>query len=73
MAENDNTQGDLSLQDHGSVVLVQMNTDAGLTWVKENLETEGWQWLGVFVAIEPRAAEQIVQAAEAAGITVEGR
>jgi hypothetical protein len=46
-------------------------TDAGKEWLKENCRTEGWQWLGECLAIEPRYARDIVEGMQGDGLVVQ--
>jgi hypothetical protein len=62
---------DVLIENHGSVFLFRGRTDAGLTWLKENVESESWQWFGYnALAVEPRYAGALVCTIEHAGLAV---
>ncbi len=54
---------------HGSTVQFMANNDEGLDWLKRNLETESWQWMGRrTVCVDPRYAEAIAEGLADAGL-----
>jgi hypothetical protein len=53
-----------------SMVLFTPESDAAREWLEENLETEGWQWLGDSLALDGRCAPPIVDGMLAAGLEV---
>lgn len=40
------TNFDVIVSNHGSVVGFTLLTETARIWVDDNVETEGWQWLG---------------------------
>jgi hypothetical protein len=66
------TPADLRFENHGSIVLLRDLTEAGTSWIEENVADS----LGTFggaVVIEPRYVGDIIRGAEADGLSVEGR
>lgn len=61
---------DFVLENHGSVILIAPKTAAGQTWLNDNIAADPWQMMGGKIAAEPRLCENIVEGAEADGLTV---
>ena len=61
---------DVRIRDEGSVVAFTLETEAAKTWVKENLETEPWQWLGESLVIDHRMSGPIIDGMMSAGLEV---
>lgn len=62
---------DVSIENHGSIVLFVLLADAALAWVVEHVSTEPWQWLGSNrLAVEPRYVGALAAALQAEGFTV---
>ena len=62
---------DILIQDHGSVVLLVPETDAGRAWVEENIGREnGFQPFWPTVLAEPRYVTEIVLGARRDGLRV---
>jgi hypothetical protein len=55
-----------------SVVLVEPVTEEAKAFVSENVEVEGWAWMGRSFAVDPRYLDGLVALAEDAGLTVGG-
>jgi hypothetical protein len=53
-----------------SVVMFQPVTEEAKQWVDDNLELEGWQWLGPAFAVDHRMVEHLIDGMEADGLTV---
>ena len=51
----------VSIENHGSVVLLRPLSDEARLWIDENVQTEGWQWFGDAFAVEPRYVEPLVR------------
>lgn len=51
---------DVSIHYHGSVVMVEPVTSAAKEWVDENVQLEGWQWMGNTFAVDPHMLENLV-------------
>lgn len=47
---------DFRLEHQGTVVLVCPQTRRAQAWLNENVEAEGWQWLGRNLAVDPGSA-----------------
>lgn len=52
---------DVEFAEHGTVNTLTPLTAAAREWIDENLDVEGWQWLGGSVGIEPRMCPNIIQ------------
>ncbi len=55
-----------------SMVLITPVSYVGRQWIDENLQVEGWQWLGRSLAVDKRYAEPIVDGMIGDGLDVEG-
>ena len=65
-------EADLRFEDHGSVVLVLADSDAGLEWLTHKVATASWQWLGPkAIGIDRRFASDLVSVAVDDGLHVE--
>ena len=64
-------EADVIVSNEGSVFLLNPVTDAGKEWIKENCQTEGWQWLGQCLAIGPLYALDIVEGMQGDGLVVQ--
>ena len=62
---------DIRVEDHGTVALLRPHREAGDDWIRNHCETEGWQWLGGALAVEPRLVRELVAAAREAGLDVD--
>jgi hypothetical protein len=67
---SDLATADITVENHGSVVMLRPMTRAGLKWIIENVEADSWQWLGNALACEPRMVQDVIDGAEAAGLKV---
>lgn len=56
----------------GGVVMIYPQTARGKKWIKENVETEPWQWMGQGLAVEARYAHEIIDSAGQDGLHVKG-
>lgn len=64
-------QGDVEVSNQGSVVLFILISAAAIAWVEENVQTEGWQWMGRNTfAVDHRFASDLIEGLQAAGLTV---
>lgn len=61
---------DVLVFDHGSLIAFTPVSLAAESWVNENVETEGWQWLGRRLYVEHRAAPALIDAMLDAGLVV---
>lgn len=63
---------DVTVENHGSLFVFTILTDAANEWVSENVQTEPHQWLGDHtLAVEHRYAHDIAQGMLDAGLEVE--
>lgn len=65
------TENDIRLDNFGSIIGITPLTQAGRDWIDENVQSEGWQWLGGTLNIEPRMAVAVVTGMEADGLAIE--
>lgn len=62
---------DVIVENHGSVCMVTPMSPAARTWVDENVQLEGWQWLGASFACEPRYVPSLTDGMQEDGLTIE--
>jgi len=55
-----------------SMVLITPVSYVGRQWIDENLQVEGWQWLGGSLAVDKRYAAPIVDGMIGDGLDLEG-
>lgn len=60
---------DVSLENHGSIVLLRPLTDAAKLWISEKVSGDAL-WFGGAVAVEPRFVGPIVEGLENDGLVV---
>jgi hypothetical protein len=63
---------DLSVEDHGSVVLLRPLTDTARDWIEEHVSREGFHPDWPTLVVEPRYVTDIVCGAQADGLEVRG-
>lgn len=62
---------DVEVSNEGSVFLFHLNTADAEAWVEENVETEGWQWMGrKAFAVDHRYAQLLAEGMLEAGLVV---
>ncbi len=61
---------DIRITSHGSVALAHPVTPAGEEFLLTRVESEGWQWMGNALAVEPRYVEGLIGFAEEEGISI---
>lgn len=54
----------------GTVYVLRPATDVGKAWLRENCQTEEWNWLGENLAVEHRYVGDIVNGMIADGLLV---
>lgn len=65
-------RADITVEDHGTIAVFELNTDAARDWVAEHVIVEGWQGIGKHrFGVEPRFGIEIMFEALNAGLTVE--
>lgn len=63
---------DISIRHDGSVVLFTVNTPAAREWVEENVQLEGWQWMGKSsFAVDARFAHDLADGMQGDGLEIE--
>jgi hypothetical protein len=63
---------DITISTHGSVTVLQLNTDAARSWVEESVEVPGWAWMGRDrFGVDHRAGFDLAFLADDAGLEVE--
>lgn len=63
---------DITISTHGSVTVLQLNTDAARSWVEEAVEVPCWAWMGRDrFGVDHRAGFDLVFLADDAGLEVE--
>lgn len=50
------------INDLGTITVIIPKTKRALSWLKNNLHTESWQWDGSVLSIDSRYAEDIINA-----------
>lgn len=63
-------RSDIEMNDMGSIAYLMAHTDAGEAWLRDNLQSEPWQWSRSAIAVEPRMAHDILESAADAGLAV---
>lgn len=61
---------DVYVGNEGSVFTFQPATDTARQWIDENVEAEGWQWLGNTLVVDHRFAQDLAQGMIDAGLVV---
>lgn len=64
------TGPDVTIANHGSIVLVTPMTKAAKKWIDANVSDES-QWFGKSLVVEPRYVENLVEGMQGEGLTVE--
>lgn len=65
------TQVDAFIFNHGSLVGIRPETPAAQQFIADNVEAEGYQWLGRTLMVEPRYVGAIIEGMQADGLVVE--
>lgn len=63
---------DVRVENHGSVFTMTPLTDAAKAWFDEHISSEGWQWLGGSLAVDPRLVGNVINGLQGDGLTVDG-
>jgi len=64
-------QADVLVENHGSVCMVTPMSLAAHTWVDENVQPEGWQWIGASFSCEPRYVPYLIEGMQDDGLMIE--
>jgi hypothetical protein len=63
-------QVDVLVTNEGTIWMFTPLTDEAKEWVKENVPTESWQWMGNSFCCEHRYAPDLVEGMRGAGLVV---
>ena len=66
-----NQQPDLRVYNEGTIVQFEPVSEAAKDWIDENVQVEGWKWLGNCLCVEPRDAEALIARMMAEGLTIQ--
>lgn len=72
MRKSKTIRPDIRFESYGTVVRIIGLTRAGKTWIKQNLQAEGWQKPGDAVVVDHRLAFPIYDGAYNDGLAVGG-
>lgn len=61
---------DILVTDHGSILLFRPLSTRAHAFFEANVASEGWQWFGGALAVEPRYAPGLIDLALEAGLDV---
>jgi hypothetical protein len=61
---------DLTVRNEGTIVQIIPNTLLARNWISENVQSEGWQWLGMTLCVDHRMAGPLLEGAILDGLTV---
>jgi hypothetical protein len=61
---------DVTVMNEGSIVAFRINTKEAKEWFKENVQAEGWQWMGSSLCVDPRYAEGLIEGIGEAGLSI---
>lgn len=61
-------EADVAIINCGSIVQFHARTQAARDWFDQNVHTEGWQWMGRTLCVEPRYAEDLALGLADAGL-----
>lgn len=51
----------ISFEPQGSLHLLRPMDEEARAWIEENVTTEGWQWFGGALAVEPRYSDDLLR------------
>lgn len=61
---------DVLVDNQGTIMVLTPQTQEAKDWFDENVEAEGWQWMGDGLAVDHRMAENLLQGILTSGLTV---
>jgi hypothetical protein len=61
---------DVNVENHGSIVTFNLLNDSAKNWIKDNVKTEPWQWIGKKLTVEPRCVQNLIDGMENDGLFV---
>lgn len=62
---------DFAVRPHGTVWTCEPKTEEAKSFVRTDLEVQGWQWLGPAFGVDYRLANDLVAALEGEGFSIE--
>jgi len=62
---------DVILRNEGTIVMLTPMTPDVKEWFDENVQSEGWQWMGESLCIDSRFAMDLVIGINEAGFSIE--
>jgi hypothetical protein len=68
---NDPPDRDVLVEDYGTITAITPMTKRARDWIGENVDHEDWQIMGGSLMIEPRYADEILDAMEDEDFTIE--
>lgn len=66
----DNAVLDIEIINAGSLFMLRPNTDAGKTWLLQNVETEPWQWSNGCLAVDHHYILDLIDGAVDEGLEI---
>jgi hypothetical protein len=61
---------DIETYDEGTLTGFEPVTEAAQEWFDENVQSEGWQWLGGILWVDHRFANALIEGAAGDGLEV---
>lgn len=61
---------DFEVIDQGSIVAITPMNEAAQQWLDDNVEAEGWQFLGHSLCVDHRCADAIIEGIICDGLSV---
>lgn len=62
---------DVRVENHGTIYLFRIQSSRAARWVKAQVQTEPWQWLGNGLSVDHRYARDLAAGMAADGLCVE--
>jgi|TARA_R110000824_G_scaffold155073_1_gene327289 hypothetical protein len=62
---------DITVNDQGSIILFTPKSDACKEWIEDNVQLEGWQWLGGGFGVDHSYADSLIDGLQAEGFEVQ--
>lgn len=69
-AAKNTAEADVEIDDCGGIVRITPQTDAGNEWIDENVQSEGWQWMGNSLCVDHRFADNLISGMQGHGLEV---
>lgn len=64
-------EADFHVRPHGSIWTFEPKTESAKSFVRTDLDVQGWQWLGHFFGVDHRVANDLIAALEVEGFVLE--